>query len=526
MKNWIKNNYLFLLIIALAIFFRFWQIGTLPGGLFPDEAANGLDINSILKGDLHPFYERGNGREALFFYLLAIPVHFFGRGPWQHHIVSAAIGMLEVIACYFLAKQLFGKKVALMSSFFMAISSYAVTLSRTAFRANLIPLFSTLTIYFLIRSFTDLTERARIRSAILGGLSFGLGFYTYISFRMMIPLVVGYVALLLIATRGKWREYYSRFKVPVTAFKLSWFAAFAWIGYYWFISHPGSFIGRAGQVSIFNEQLNQGDVLGTLIKVFKLTMLSFFTEGDLNWRHNVSGYPFLSPFISPFFAIALVIFTLSFLLFLKDVLLKKFNYYTFAKGLIACLFWFMIVPEITTAEGIPHGLRLIGVIPAIFIMAGWGVIRTWEIIGKYVTRPQARQLITGVFLLSIFIYNFYLYFGIAAASPQYYYDFRSDLTTVSNYLNERNDKQKTYLSLDEFSVQTVEYFTTEKNNPYILVNPERTYQVNLKSGDQVVFTMSTLFDITKFKKRYPKAKLVLQEENKFGQPIMMVYQQP
>ncbi len=58
---------LFVGIILVAIFFRFYQITTMPGGLYPDEAANGLDVNLMQQGDLQPFYQRGNGREALFF---------------------------------------------------------------------------------------------------------------------------------------------------------------------------------------------------------------------------------------------------------------------------------------------------------------------------------------------------------------------------------------------------------------------------------------------------------------------------
>ena len=64
--------------MILAISFRFYQIAAMPGGLFPDEAANGLDINSMQQGDLQPFYERGNGREALFFYMLWGSVEAFG----------------------------------------------------------------------------------------------------------------------------------------------------------------------------------------------------------------------------------------------------------------------------------------------------------------------------------------------------------------------------------------------------------------------------------------------------------------
>ena len=64
-----KQKWLLAGIIILAIGFRFYQIKTMPGGLFPDEAANGLDINLMEQGHLQPFYERGNGREALFFYM-------------------------------------------------------------------------------------------------------------------------------------------------------------------------------------------------------------------------------------------------------------------------------------------------------------------------------------------------------------------------------------------------------------------------------------------------------------------------
>src|SRR5690349_20517729 len=93
-------------ILLLAIFFRFYQIKAMPGGLFPDEAANGLDINSMQQGQLQPFYERGNGREALFFYMLWGSVELFGKGPWQHHIVSALVGTLAVLGCFLVAREL------------------------------------------------------------------------------------------------------------------------------------------------------------------------------------------------------------------------------------------------------------------------------------------------------------------------------------------------------------------------------------------------------------------------------------
>ena len=522
MKKFLREHWIIISIMLVATFFRLWQIGSYPGGLFPDEAANGLDINMMFDGQIDPFYERGNGREALFFYVIAFVVMLFGRGVWQHHIVSSGFGIAEVYTTYLLTNRLFGKRIAYLASFLMAVSSYAVTMNRTAFRANTIPLFTTLTLYFLVKFFQETERRVKLWAAFWAGISFGLGFYTYISYRMMVPLLVGFAILIAFGFRDQWRTWGEYIKGKMV-FLFGFILSFFWLGYY-FWTHPGSFIGRAGQVSIFNEQLNNGDIVGTFINVFKLTMISFFKNGDLNYRHNVSGFAFLSPFVSPFFFIGLVIFSWAMFVMLKEVWQKRLTFNTTAKALIAVLFWFMLAPEVTTAEGIPHGLRLIGVIPAIFIISAYGIMLVWDKISSY-SRLQLTKIIIPVFFLSgVFVYNYYLYFGVAVGSPDYYYAFRSDLTTVSEYINNRNNKAQTYLSLDKFSVQTVDYLTTEKARPFELLDPANTYQVQLENGDQVVFTMSSLYDIKKFSQAHPDARMINETKNEFDHIIMRVYE--
>src|SRR5947207_14166901 len=102
-----KQKFILVAIIGLAIFFRFYLIAQMPGGLFPDEAANGLDINLMQQGHLQPFYERGNGREALFFYMLWVSVERFVKGPWQYHIVVTLSVGLAVIFCFLFMRRLF-----------------------------------------------------------------------------------------------------------------------------------------------------------------------------------------------------------------------------------------------------------------------------------------------------------------------------------------------------------------------------------------------------------------------------------
>ncbi|MCX6759253.1 MAG: glycosyltransferase family 39 protein [Candidatus Nealsonbacteria bacterium] len=508
-----NKNLLFLLIIlTIASFFRLWQLDSLPAGLFPDEAANGLDILSIFQGQHSPFFERGLGREALFFYLQALSVFLFGIGVWQMHLVSALIGIATVLTTYFLAKNLFNQRVAFFTAFFLATSTWHTTLSRTGFRAILVPLFATLFFYFAYLVLKENSEKKRKLFTVLAGLSLGLGFYTYISFRAMVPILL--LILILIAL---WKRHLFKlfWREMVIGFVVMILILLPLIIY--FINHPDSFIGRAGYVSIFNPDQNKGDLFGTFLEVSKKTFLMFFTEGDLNWRHNVSGFGMLNPWVATFFAFG---FLYSLLIILKRFL-KQSNCQDYLKYLVLII-WFlgMLGPELMSAEAIPHGLRAIGAMPVVFFFPALMIDYSW----RKMNLKIFWSVFLGLILLTGLLYDFYLYFGISANSPDFYYAYRSDLTVVSNYLNERDLKEKTYLVLDKYSVQTPEFLTARYQQPYILVDPATSYQTQLKLGDQIVFTQSTIFDTKKFELYHPETKLIKKEFNQFNQEIMRIYE--
>ncbi len=542
-------------IMVLAVFFRFYQINTMPGGLFPDEAANGLDINLMQQGQLQPFYERGNGREALFFYMLWGSVELFGKGPWQHHIVSALVGVLAVLACFLLARKLFemfanddkqrrqATTIALWATMFMAVSTWHVVLSRTAFRANLIAPVGAFTFYFLLEAFTASDLKKRLWWSLATGAMFALGFYTYIAFRIMVPILGALILWPLVIDFIQQprfagiKKYFSAAIIAALGFTL----VIAPIAHY-FYTHPGSFVGRSGQVSVFNPELNQGKLVATIGEVTKESLLGYVTHGDLNWRHNISGQPFLSTLVSPFFVLGLIGTTLLAIRYAFQPRKRKNDWKYF---LLAGWFWGMLLPVVTTAEGIPHGLRAIGTIPAVFIMAAWGLIVVMNIVSKVVDRywnwlSAWKQKILSVafnaktiaFIAALILQSFFMYFVAAANTPENFYAFRSDLTVVSDYLKQSGSKTNTYLILDKFSVQTTDYFTAvdgahpnnPKNQPYVQVDPEDSWKLSgLKSGDKIVFTQSSIFDIKKFKQYHPEAHLTSEARNKFNQTVMAVY---
>ena len=589
-----KQIWLLVMVLVLAAFFRFYgavyldcssqgctksdfKLSNLkpgmPGGLFPDEAANGLDINLMQSGQTQPFYERGNGREALFFYMLWGSVEVLGKGPWQHHIVSGLVGLLSVLLCFLFTRRLMlmGKNsfsenfenakksatnIALLAAFFMAVSTWHVVLSRTAFRANLIPLFATLTMYLLLCLYQAENKKNKLIFSLLAGASFALGFYTYIAYRILAPILFMVIVWPWFANGFIYqiRNYWKQFLVFLAGFAVFFYP----LGKY-FYTHAGSFLGRSGQVSVFNPELNQGNLIGAIGEVFKESVLAYFMQGDLNWRHNVSGLPFLSQLISPFFGMALLVaLGLALVYFFRPRKFAKFWKYFLLTG----WFWGMLLPVITTAEGIPHGLRSIGTIPAVFILSAIGVYwvfehlkqihqKIWESckektktvwdwkkdlpaypIGYYTVKYSFKGLAV-LFFVALIVQSYSYYFVYAANSPENFYAFRSDLTVVSDYLKERCKHDSTYLILDKFSVQTTDYLTSDWhgnfndkcNVPYKQVDPENSWDLkNLKAGDEIVFTQSSIFDIKKFKQYHPEASLRLEHRNKFGQAVLAVYE--
>jgi hypothetical protein len=521
-----KEFWLVLGILAIGIFFRFFLIQHMPGGLFPDEAADGLDVNNLLKGHLLPFYPRANGREALFQYLLAISVHFFGRGPWQHHIVSATIGVISILTTYLMTKRLFGTRTALVAAFIMATGTWHIVLSRTAFRAIMIPLFETMVVYFIVRMVQADNPRSRKWAGFWLGVFFAGGFYTYIAYRILpVVIFILLVIALIIDARQQWmwvKKYWSSFVTGV----VSMLVVVAPLAYY-FIKNPGSFTGRAGQVSIFNPQLNGGHLLSTFGTILKEALVAYFAHGDTNWRQNISGNAFLHPLISPFFGVALLVAIVLSIRFIWQAFQGRQDNAHWKYLILVGLFFGMLIPEVTAGEGIPHGLRSIGTMVPAYVLAAVGLVYLWNW-AQRVWHPQfigyAYRIVAVLFFATLFFTSYESYFVYAYNSPDNFAAFRSDLTDVSAWLNKNPDATHNYLVLDLYSAQTTDYLTTTTGMPYTIVDPANSTSIHLLPGDKLIYTASTVYDFERYALTHKNFKYVDVEDDKFGEPELIVIQ--
>lgn len=410
-----------LVIIAIAGFFRLWQLENIPQGIYPDEAMN---ANDALTSPGKIFYPNNNGREGLWINLIALSFSIFGISVWSFKIVPAIAGILTVIGLYLAAKEIFrnekGRKaIALLASFFLAISFWHVNFSRIGFRAILVPLVMTFAFYFLLKGF----RTGRFWYFVAAGIIFGLGFHTYISFRLAVLLLP-----IIFLIYFKQREFFAK----STVFLIFVFITALPIGIY-FLQNPEFFISRAGGISVFSQDNPVLEFAKSLVT--HLAMFNFL--GDGNWRHNLADSPQL------FWPVG-ILFLIGITASLKKALSSAIYI------LPSAWLFIMLLPGALSYEGIPHALRTIGAIPPAYILAGLGGWRVYEFISKKVSNKKLLLMWCALLLFSLAYAQFAKYFVIWAQRPEVKDAFNINYNEMGYYLNSLPEETKKYVIVNEF----------------------------------------------------------------------------
>lgn len=372
--------FLFIVVLIIASFLRLYNIKSLPPGLYPDEAMNGNNaLEAISGGGYKWFYPENNGREGFFINIQALSVKTFGNEPWALRLVSSFFGIFTVLGVFFLTKELLKnheKKeiIALLAMFFIATGFWHIMFSRIGFRAIMAPFFLVWASYFCLLSFNrvkdGLTPGKIVWPAIFSGLLLGLGFHSYIAFRAT-PLIIFIVFLLYFfaAKSGQTRKNIFISFLIITFFCLVAFSPLA----LYFLKNPPDFFGRTTQVSVFNSAQPAANLALNIGK----TLAMFNFSGDYNWRHNFAGRPELFWPVGIFFLFGAY-------LGIKSIVLKFLpSFRSDEKYFSAFVFlfsWLAVagLPVVISNEGIPHALRAIIMIPAVFIISALGCFWLYE----------------------------------------------------------------------------------------------------------------------------------------------------
>ncbi len=434
-----------LLILSIATFLRLYHITSTPPGLYPDEAMNGNNaVEAIAAHTYRPFYPENNGREGLFMNIQAVLMQTVFKGiyePWVLRIPSVLFGILTVLGIYFLGARLFSNGVGLLSTFFIAISFWHINFSRIGFRAIMSPFFLVWAICFYIFALSTANSPRRWRGWILfaiGGGLYGLGFYSYIAYRITPLLLLLLFGLYWYAARREQTLRYF-YRGTVLFIAVSILVALP-LGLY-FLSHPQDFFGRTSELSVMSAASPLHDLLVNIAK----TAGMFNVHGDENWRQNIAGAPELYWPVGILFLLGIGLGVRALFKRMRDAIGSPSS----GKSFAFIFFWGVLaaLPVVISDEGIPHALRAILMIPPVMILAGYGGVAAYRFFVARFNR-HAVTGISGAILAILAFQGYYTYFVTWAQNPNVPGAFNASSVALAETLNALPTNVPKYVVVD------------------------------------------------------------------------------
>jgi hypothetical protein len=332
------------------------------------------------------------------------------------------LGTLAVIAIWLWTNDWFGRRTAWVAAFLVAVSPWAVTVSRNGTEAALFPLLVPTTLFACYRAFRE----PRLR------------WYALLGVLLAADLLSGPIGWLLAACVliiGTWKLAATRQLLQLSRARLAGVAAFV-VG----AGLLGYFLGSSlSAIKALPHALGLGTSIGTLGHNLVKVLLMFNLHGDENYRHNLSGEPMLNAFVGIMMVAGLLV---------AISRLHKQRYQIFLMLLIV-----LLLPAIF-APNVPNANWAIGAMPLIFALSGIGTAYMLEL--WYTTFPiNSAARATGqaaiIILLTLsLLQGFTQYFRAWAESQAVYLAYDESSSQIAAHLKTDNFKG------DRFVVQPIE----------------------------------------------------------------------
>jgi len=399
------------LILLLAFGLRFYKLGSLLP-LFGDEVDNGYNAYCILKtgkdvtGHFFPIFLKTliDTKSSLLAYFATIPIAFLGLNEISIRIIPALSGLMVVFLVFLIVNKLSENKIAaLIASFLVAVTPWAIHFSRGAFEANLMLFLLLLGIFGYLKSSDNKNY------IFLSVVSLALSFYAYHAAKALTPLII--IGLIFF-----FPEYLKKINKKKIIFNALLFTIISLPIVYSSVFTGGQ--ARFAEVSLFKDDKtigkiiikreadlslplpgrffhNKGEAYFNKLAANYLESFSpqfLFLYGDLNFRHSSGESGELYLICLPFFLIGL--FT-----FFKER--KKYQKFLIYLMIIAPL------PAAITKDS-QHAIRLLFLMPIILMISAFGLFGFINWLNKQLKRKLWRTLLYGL-LLMIFVLNFTLY---------------------------------------------------------------------------------------------------------------------
>lgn len=176
-----KEILLILLILFVAAFFRLYKISDYMTFL-GDEGRDAIVAKDILHGKLTLLGPRASAGDFFlgpaYYYMIAPFLLLTNYDPVGPAIMVAIFGVATVALIYFVGKDFFGTKAALIACSLYSISPLVITYSRSSWNPNLMPFFSLLLLYLIYLSVKRHSDKLFFICGLIFGITIQLHYLT------------------------------------------------------------------------------------------------------------------------------------------------------------------------------------------------------------------------------------------------------------------------------------------------------------------------------------------------------------
>ncbi len=296
-----RHSLLLLLLAGLILFFRFYQLESVPAEPFSDHAEKLWDVYDLLHGKPYVFFERNTGREFLQFYITAAVAAIFQTGLsfLSLKLGTVLIGLFALPYIYLLGREGGGARVALLALFLAGTAYWLNTISRIGLRFPLYPALAAPVIYHTLRGLRSQNRN----DFLLAGIFLGLGMHGYSPFRLVPLAVMLAVSLYLLhpAAQGKRKQTVVLFGLLVLVSFVVFLPLFAYsLGHWEMFLFRG--LSRLGET----EQAFAAPPWQIFLENNYRAMLMFNWDDGEIWVHSVTHRPALDVVSAVLFALGYV----------------------------------------------------------------------------------------------------------------------------------------------------------------------------------------------------------------------------
>lgn len=499
-------------LIGIAVLLRGYALGLVPNLLNGDEGLIGWWATTLftIEGPLAFVFSAIDGVGTTYLYVMSLIFAMFGQNAMSLRLLPAIAGVVAVATNYWLARQLFGPRIALLTAIMLVFAHTHIHFSR---QVAVSYIYATAFMPIYLWGIWQVVATQRIWPAVVAATALMVHVNFYLD-------AWAWAVFLVILTGAWWIV--DRAAICRAARPLAFMFGLMVLGLspmiVWAVDFPGEFVSRLSNDGSINTgwlareaALYNVSEIQIIYTLFEAALLAFLTK----------------PFIDFYHAEVPILDALSAILFVGGMILLHLQLSQRRTLLLLGWFWGGVTAlAVLTIPISTYHYRLFAVVPVVYLIVAY----TYDALMRVIERAFGTTVTRVVLVMSMMyfaIHNVQIYRTQLAEVCRYGGDLRTQQAGIlSNYLYARGDPMATvviYGNPDEFHYgpwKTMDFMNPQMQ--FINMRANETVSANLvrESSLYVVVVPELYHLLPKFASEYNTNQAFTLSD--CGQPILSV----